>query len=542
MPLRFASPGAFVCLFLLASPGALQGQAPEGWNHREVLGADLKPSPDDWYPPDDTWFGAGLWGAAQHGVPATLIDSLGMGNGYVGQGVSAQAGINLGYWSFAVLGMADTDRQGRSHFTVMQSHALLRTQGGWTIGYEQEPLVWGYGLNGGYLLGEAARPFPKMRVASPLGRRTLFGCSMGEWAWQAFLGKLENGRELPENSQMPLGQQSTINALGDPQSPMFSGYRVEADFFERRLETYANLTVLWGGTVGGVPMTQGYGLGDYLTAMTGAKDPLAESGINWSDPNHPQPQYVNKARSSGNFDLGLRVHFPELASLMAADKAWFYLSRGSKGMTVNWKQAYHQPVWALGQDVSNDSRSAIKLNFAQLWTQSDRYYLPNELVPNDTFGLLIQWTRVRLGLEYQNTVNPLNYYRSFANTTYPTGFYTYGDPLGEAMGGEAQTKTIRLETDLSRRLTATTWALIGSRPFRDDLTLWNAAHPGDTPITSHFWGLQHALTWKANANTTLGMRASWQHQTAYLNVPGQDGNGFRWTADLSFRWPGIRGQ
>jgi hypothetical protein len=517
--LRDPKPGLFArgrklrSLLLLAPALTLGAQTPDGWNHREALGADL---------PATSWFGVGVWEANQHGLPATLIDSLGMGNGYVGAGVSAQAGFNGESWSVAILGMADSDAQGRSHFTVMQSHALYRSPGGWVMGFDQEPLVWGYGLTGGYLLGEADRPIPKLKLESPLAQRALFGVPMGQWAWSAFLGRLENGRALPDSSQMPLGQQAVINANGDPQAPLLSGYRVEARFLDQKLETYANLTVLWGGTTDGVAMTKGYGLGDYLTAITGAKDPLAE----------------NKARSSGNFDMGFRLKLPALAGWLDADQAWFYVSRGSKGMTVNWAQVAHSPASDLGSDLSADSRSLVGMRLKQFWDRNNRYYAPNLLVPNDTIGVMARWPAIRLALEYQNTVNPLNYYRSFANNVYPTGFYHYGDPLGEATGGEARINTLRLETDPSAHLTTTTWIQNGNRPFRDDPSLWSAANPGLTPEQGHFRGVQQAVAWKFSPRGTLNFRGGWMRQTAYQNIPGNDGNGFRWALDLTFRFPG----
>ncbi len=516
-------------LLLIALPGlALAAQAPEGWNRREGLGSGL--------PGDAAWFGAGLWTADRHAAPAPLVDSLGMGNGYIGSGVSAEAGANLGRWSFAIQGLANTDRQGRSRFTVMRSHALYRS-GGWTAGFEQEPLVWGYGLMGGYLLGEAARPVPKLRVETPYWHLSLGKWSLGEWGFQWFTGRLEGDRSIPENSQMPRSIARDMADNGNPQSPFFSGWRTQARSRNGKVEFYLNWTVLWGGTLNGRSTTQGYNLGEYLTAITGTKDALAESGVDFSDPNHPQVIPVNRARSSTNFDMGMRFRADWLARLASSDKAWAYVSRGSKGVLLQWKLLARRPFHYLGKEVEHDLRDLGHLSPSRFWNRKDSYVAPNLIAPNDTIGILLEWPGVRLGLERHVTANhPGISYRSFVNGLYPSGFYTYGDPLGEALGGEARTTVAKLELDLGPRLSTSTWALAGVRPFRDDQDLWAADHPGLAPTSDAFHGLQQDIAWKIDRAATLRAGASWARHSAVDWVPGAWQNGFRYFAELSFRW------
>ena len=105
------------------------------------------------------------------------------------------------------------------------------------------------------------------------------------------------------------------------------------------------------------------------------------------------------------------------------------------------------------------------------------------------------------------------------------------------MGGEAHTVTAKLEADLGRRLTSSTLVHVGGRPFRDSLDLWKQAHPGVVPASDGFFGLQQGLTYAVARNAVLGAGASWEHHNAVGNMPGASGNGFRWYADLSFRWP-----
>ena len=517
----------FAVCFLTLLP--LAAQAPAGWNQRTWLGADL--------PADTSWFGAGVWAANKSGVPATLIDSLGMGNALTGEGVSVEAGLHSGAWSFAFKGLANADGNGNSHFTLYQSHATYLSPGGWHVGFEQEPLVWGYGLNGGYLLGEADRPTPKFRVESPMAHRSLFGVPLGNWGFDWFTGRLAAGTQMPDNIQDPAYRAPILAANENPSAPFLSGYRLQANFLDERVEIYANWLALWGGTVNGQSMTSGYSLGDYLTAMTGTKDILAENDINFQDPNHPQASYVNAARSSTNFDMGCRIRQETLAALVGADKAWFYVSRGTKGMTVNWGTFKKRPLYYAGQDISTDGRYLLQGNPGMFWNNGERYLLPNEFVPNDTVGFLFQWPGVRFGLEYQDTVNMAsNSYRSFVNSAYPAGFYTQGDPLGEAMGGEAITTTARLELDLGPRMTSTTWLLTGHRPFRDNPADWSLLHPGAVPVSNRYSGLQETFRWQLERGLSVDLGGSWQHQDAGDYVQGNSGNGVRWFADLAYRW------
>src|SRR5664279_1681440 len=90
----------------------LTGQTPDGWNSRQILGAEL--------PRGSAWLGAGVWAADQSGPPATLINSLGLGNSLTGGGVSLEGGMNQGAWSFALKALAFRDAQGGSRLTVHQ--------------------------------------------------------------------------------------------------------------------------------------------------------------------------------------------------------------------------------------------------------------------------------------------------------------------------------------------------------------------------------------------------------------------------------------
>lgn len=515
-------------LLLLAGP-FLVGQTPAGWTSRQVLGADL--------PAKSAWLGGGVWAANQTGSPVTLIDSLGLGNSLTGGGIALEGGLNRGAWSFALRALAFRDTEGGSRLTIHQGHFSWQSPGGWSLGLEDEPLVWGYGLTGGYLLGEAARPFPRFRVATRPFQPSLFGASLGNWGFQWVTGRLENDRRIADNAQTASTQSRTIQADGEPQAPLFSGYRLEGTFLDSKVECYANWTVLWGGTRNGKPMTSGYNLGDYLTAMTGLKDPLAESSVDFTNPNAPSAQYRNRALSSTNFDLGMRFQIDPLATLLSAERVQGYISRGSKGVTVGWGVLVHKPLYWLGKDLEQDGRYALRADYRRAWYNVDNHVVPNLIVPDDAFGLLIQWPGVRLGLERRSTSNlPEVSYRSFVNGVYATGFYRDGDPLGEALGGETDTTALRLEGDLTSKLSGTFWLLRGTRPFRDNHAYWAADHPGAAWSENRFAGLQADLVWTMDRDRTLRVGWAWENHTAVNYILGNPGNGFRWFAELSARW------
>jgi len=517
-----------MALLLASTP--LLSQVPEGWNARQVLGADV---------PKDVpgWLGGGVWTAHQSGPPATLIDSLGLGNSLTGTGISVEGGLNRGAWSFAVKALAFRDQMGGDRLTIHQAHLAWQSPGGWKLGLEDEPLVWGYGLTGGYLLGEADRPFPRFRVESPHGQLSLFGTTLGTWGFQWFMGKLENDRRVPDNSQDPSLRENLIQAQGEPQAPLFTGYRVDGSFHDGKIECYANWTVLWAGTRNGVPMTSGYSLKEYLTAMTGLKDPLAETSTNFSDPNHPAPQLVNGAQSSTNFDLGVRFQLEPLATLVSADRSWAYISRGTKGMTLEWGVLIHKPLYWIGKDLGRDGRYVLQSDYQHAWYDVDNKVVPNLIAPDDTFGLLFQWPGLRLGIERRSTANsPAISYRSFVNNIYNAGFYRDGDPLGEALGGEADFTTLRLECDLTSRLSGTVWFIRGYRPFRDDPTLWAADHPGAASSEDRFTDLQGNLAWNLDGERIVRVGGSWEGRSAVNYVLGNRGNGFRWFLELTARW------
>jgi hypothetical protein len=525
MSMRFFRP--VLTLPILALP--LLAQMPPGWKVQRPLGADA---------PAGSWFGVGTWSADRHGPSATFTDSLGLGNALTGTGVHLEGGWKAGRLDLAAQWLAVHSPTGADYLTLYRGHLAWR--GRWQAGLEMEPLVWGYGLNGGYLLGQASRPFPRIRVESPMVDLRPFKVPLGRWGFQVFLGRLENHRTFSDSLQNRLQQVNLAAAQGDPQAPLLSGYRLQAEFSDF-MEFYANYLNLWGGTRNGRSMLQGYGLGDYATAMFGLKDSLAEAHV---DPNSGQvynPVLVNKAQSSSVADVGFRVRSRPLERLLGAEGVHGYYARGSKSMGSSFGLLRRNPAKYGGRDLDNEFQRFIHFRVMESWRDTGRYTSPNLTSPNETVGALVAWRRLRVGLEYLDAINRYGagepQVRPWNNSIYLSGFYTYGDPLGNAVGGEARTTTLRVEAEFSDRWSGTTLLRRGIRPFRDDLALWQAAHPGLAPVTDAFLGLQQSLAWRIRPGLALEAGASWERHGAVDNLPGARKNGFRWYSDLSCRWP-----
>src|SRR5512133_939334 len=210
---RACCPRALAWTLLCAS--GLVGQSPDGWGNLSSLGQQQPPG---W------WIDAGLWSADRHGAPAPFIDTLGLGNGVTGNGVNASAGWSGGPWSFAVRLTAYRDALGFTRQDVDRGHFTYRTGGGGEISLEREPLLWGFGLNGGYVLGEASRPIPKVRLATPRRHLSLFGVPLGAWKGETFMGQLTDASVLPETAQSPSLKAHEIADSGTPLHPFLFGY------------------------------------------------------------------------------------------------------------------------------------------------------------------------------------------------------------------------------------------------------------------------------------------------------------------------------
>ena len=169
-------------------------------------------------------FEVGLGGAGSDGAYTPLTGGEGVGHGTEGWGLGLQGRIGRGGWSFAATALALRDHG----YTVgILQRAALAYQGesGWRAALEQAPFAWGSGLNGGDLLGDAGRPFPRLSLATPEAALPL-----GRWRAEAFAGRLEPDRPIPawlaDRDARIAAQQAGL----DLQQPLLWGALARASF------------------------------------------------------------------------------------------------------------------------------------------------------------------------------------------------------------------------------------------------------------------------------------------------------------------------
>jgi hypothetical protein len=168
---------------------------------------------------------------------------------------------------------------------ILQRAAFAyQTEAGWRVALEQAPFAWGLGLNGGDLLGDAARPFPRLSLATP--EATL---PLGRWRAEAFVGRLGGDCPIPQ-WMTNRAERIAAQAAGlDLQRP-----------------------ILWGGlaraSFGALVETS---LG--IAAMEGGRDELSRSA----------PSSSTRTESLAE----VRIRVPFLAQLVQARGASMYVSR-----------------------------------------------------------------------------------------------------------------------------------------------------------------------------------------------------------------------
>ncbi|WP_257308641.1 hypothetical protein [Geothrix fuzhouensis] len=166
----------------------------------------------------------GLGGAGSDGHYAPLIGGEGLGHGTQGWGLGLQGRYVQGGWSFSatVLGLRDQDH---TSGTLQRAALAYQWKAGWRLALEQTPFAWGSGLLGGDLLGNSARPFARLSLAT--GEATFLS---SHWRAEAFVGRLESDPPIPE---WILNRDARIAAQAaglDLQKPLLRGALVRASF------------------------------------------------------------------------------------------------------------------------------------------------------------------------------------------------------------------------------------------------------------------------------------------------------------------------
>jgi len=230
-------------------------------------------------------FEVGYGGAGSEGPDTPLLGGEGLGPGRRGSGLGLQGRLAKGPWSFGVTALALRD-QGHTAGLLQRGCLAFQAESGWRLSLEQSPLAWGVGLNGGDLLGDGARAFPRLSLATPRG-----DLSWGCWGLEAFLGRLEGARPVPQWIPQQTERQAAQAAGLDLHNPRLAGALLRAGFGSF-LELSLGTLRLEGGTT-----------------ASGASAPPAS------------------ARATSLAEMRLRL--PALARLAKARGASFYVSRSA---------------------------------------------------------------------------------------------------------------------------------------------------------------------------------------------------------------------
>jgi hypothetical protein len=133
----------------------------------------------------------GLGGADAGGTPTPLLGGEGFGPGSRGWGLGLQGRYAKGAWSLSATVLALRDG-GHTRGALPRAALAYQTESGWRAALEQAPFAWGAGLLGGDLLGDNARAFPRVSLATPEADLPL-----GRWRLEAFTGRLEREPAIP---------------------------------------------------------------------------------------------------------------------------------------------------------------------------------------------------------------------------------------------------------------------------------------------------------------------------------------------------------
>jgi hypothetical protein len=192
-------------------------------------------------------FEVGWGGAGAEGSPAPLTGGEGLGRGTRGWGLGLQGRYGQGGWSFSATVLALRD-EGHTRGLLQRAALAYETESGWRAALEQAPLAWGAGLNGGELLGASARPLPRISLATPEASLPL-----GRWRLEAFAGKLERDRPIPDGLPDREARLAAQAAGLDLQAPRLWGGFLRAAF-GTHLDASLGAVTLDGGTqAGGQP-------------------------------------------------------------------------------------------------------------------------------------------------------------------------------------------------------------------------------------------------------------------------------------------------
>ncbi|MDP1832484.1 MAG: hypothetical protein Q8K67_10535 [Geothrix sp.] len=230
-------------------------------------------------------FEVGWGGAGADDAYVPLNASEGLGQGTQGWGLGLQGRYVRGGWSFSATALALRDH-GHTAGLLHRAAIAYQTESAWRAALEQAPFAWGSSLNGGDLLGDGARSFPRLSLSTPEGALPL-----GRWRAEAFAGRLEGGRPIPAWIRDRDARMAAQAAGLDLRQPTLRGALVRASF--------------------GALVEASFG----ALRMAGGRDGFGQ----------PAPSSAARTHSLAE----LRVRIPSLARFLRTRGASVYVSRSS---------------------------------------------------------------------------------------------------------------------------------------------------------------------------------------------------------------------
>ncbi|MBI1753327.1 MAG: hypothetical protein HY014_13860 [Acidobacteria bacterium] len=477
---------------------------------------------------------AALVAIAPGGTARTpLLDGGGLGTVLNGPGLAWQLGWSRGGFEMDTTFLAVHGSGGQAdRLRLFQGRLGYRSQGGWRFALERMPFQWGYGITGGYLYGTSARAFPRAVVETPAVDVSVFGVPLGNWGFEAFLGKLGADQQVPDwaaDREQSLAVARTQGGI--IQGAFQGGYRLKARFGSSMEMNFA-ISSQWGGIgADGRKITDGYRFRDYLGAFFGGQN-IAVSEAS-GDPANPSGG-LTKSQSNGIANVEMRFRPAWLAELAGAKGAFAYISRGGENVNWQWKDFLHHPLRSIWHDVKADATTSPRA----VWHKDRREASPNLQWPNEAVGLQFSWEHADLGLEYLDNrtgERPGTGYQTYSHWFFLAGHSNGGDPMGDAFGGSIISRSVSWgwkERDWSIRGIFTD----GLRVFRDDLAQWQAVHPGFSPMPNHFQHVELQGRFTFAEKWSAGASLAYQREQKLHFEPGLNARGTNAVVALARRF------
>ncbi|HEY3399925.1 MAG TPA: hypothetical protein VGK03_04775 [Geothrix sp.] len=477
-----------------------------------------------------------------------LIHGVGQGSTTLGQGLILGGSWVRDGWEVSAEGTALRDFDDRmTRGRLLEFSLVKRTQGGWRWGMEKKPIQWGYGLFGGYLIGDSNDPVPRLLLESPSTDLSLFGVPLGTWGFDTFLGRLEWNRQIPDWVSTPRTTQQLLETAGNLRRPNFSGLRLRAAFGPNVDMNFA-LVSEWGGVdASGQDIMRGLSVWNYPLAYLGAENLLvAESSGNAQDPDPSKRFAANKdyhALSNALANVELRVRFPETAAQWFGAKGLaVYLSRGATSVNWQWRDFFSHPLSAWSHDLRFVGKKLRNGELTgsdpdSLWGWAYAQGTPALVHINDTIGAQWVFDGWDFGIELSDLHNqpyPASTYRVYGHWRNLSGHSRYGDSLGQPLGGEVYQQGLSAGFKLPGHGQIRFQFLDAVRFYRDSPETTSAYVPG---VDDHFFHAQVDAQW-ALSSARVGGSLAFERHLADLFIPGNRKS--NWILSLSYAIPILK--